>query len=292
MRDPDNTSTRLGVWACDAFVKKNSGRGFKRAPYLILDRRCNSGVTDRYELLCSRRSAEWERRIVGVGSKAYPGNGIRMFLRPAKKAVMSSTLYWADGPLGHSSIEPLNLIIPILWQMYGPRCGFQQGVKMTMSALRDMVASYFPEMGGPSDVTAVITGHTSLAERGVVMDTNAKPYQEQLAMHLESQVKIGLIMSESNQTKGGTLRLTNWTDPVPPLLLRAVQRTIPSRIKVCELDCRLIAQALIDDIEAGNENDEPTVNDESTVVAIAVPASPHSLYAPAPRAPLGEIEQP
>ena len=74
------------------------------------------------------------------------------------------------------------------------------------------------------------------------------------------------------------------------MLLRAIQRTIPSRIKVCELDCRLIAQALIDDIEAGNENDEPTV--AATVAAGAVPASPHSLYQPAPRAPLGEIEQP
>ena len=33
---------------------------------------------------------------------------------------------------------------------------------MTISALRGMVASYFPEMGSPSDITAVITGHTSL----------------------------------------------------------------------------------------------------------------------------------
>ena len=30
-----------GLWVVDAFVKKNSGRGYKRAPYLMLDRGTN-----------------------------------------------------------------------------------------------------------------------------------------------------------------------------------------------------------------------------------------------------------
>ena len=123
------------------------------------------------------------------------------------------------------------------------------------TVLREMVATYLPEMGVPSDATSVIAGHKSQSERGVVVDSNAPVYQEQLAMHLEPHVKIGMTMSECNQSEQGTLKLTNWTDPVPPRLLQIVQRTLPSRIKVCELDCRLIAQALIDDIANGTDKE-------------------------------------
>ena len=126
---------------------------------------------------------------------------------------------------------------------------------MWLSALREMVAIYLPEMRVPSGATSVIAGHTSQSERGVVMDSNAPVFQEQLAMHLESHVKVGMIMSECNHFEQGTLKLTNWTDPVPPRLLQIVQRTLPSRIKVCELDCRLIAQALIDDIANGTDKE-------------------------------------
>ena len=34
----------VGLWNVDAFVKKNSGRGLKRAPHLVFDRGVNRGV--------------------------------------------------------------------------------------------------------------------------------------------------------------------------------------------------------------------------------------------------------
>ena len=37
----------VGLWNVDAFVKKNSGRGFKRAPHIILNRGVNIGVNER-----------------------------------------------------------------------------------------------------------------------------------------------------------------------------------------------------------------------------------------------------
>ena len=83
----------VGLWHADAFVKKNSGRGFKRAPYLILDRGINLGCTDRYRLLRSRRDPSWGKGVVGDGKSAFPDVGIRMWLMPAKNATMCSDVY-------------------------------------------------------------------------------------------------------------------------------------------------------------------------------------------------------
>ena len=73
----------FGMWNADAFVKKCSGRGFKRAPHLIFDRGVNRGVIRRFKLLTDphRRKPEWDKGIVGTGSDANPGNGIRLFLQ-------------------------------------------------------------------------------------------------------------------------------------------------------------------------------------------------------------------
>ena len=77
----------VGLWNVDAFVKKNSGRGLKRAPHLIFDRGVNRGVVSLFKLLSdpSKRKPEWDKGIIGSGADAKPGNGIRLFLLPLGK---------------------------------------------------------------------------------------------------------------------------------------------------------------------------------------------------------------
>ena len=72
------------------------------------------------------------------------------------------------------------------------------------------------------------------------LDKNAKAYQEQLACDLESQVLVALIMSDAPHDVQYT-----WSSDVPRRLLDIVRRTIPSRIKACDLDCRLICKDLL-----------------------------------------------
>ena len=55
--------------------KKNSGRGMKRAPYILLDRGVNIGVCRRFKILAGGRDPRWPRGIEGDGPKAMPANG-------------------------------------------------------------------------------------------------------------------------------------------------------------------------------------------------------------------------
>ena len=51
---PSSSPARTyGLWNVDAFVKKNSGRGFKKAPHIIFDRGVNKGIVARFRHRCS-----------------------------------------------------------------------------------------------------------------------------------------------------------------------------------------------------------------------------------------------
>lgn len=242
----DRPSRRdVGIWHCDAFVKKNSGRGFKRAPYLILDRGVTLGCTERYRLIKSRRDSSWPTGVTGVGQSAFPDVGIRLFLMPDKNAAISSPVYWKKLGIGHNYLEPLKLVVPIILRMHGPRSGIVPGAAYTNSAMRKTVAHILPERGVPPDVCAVIVGHTAVAASGIKLDKQAPSYQEQLAMDLESQVKASLIMSDDPAVASFT-----WESVVPPRLMTIIRQTLPSRIKACDLDCRIIARELLRDEDA------------------------------------------
>ena len=119
-----------------------------------------------------------------------------------------------------------------------------------MTALRTLVADRGPELGMPHDFGSVITGHGQVAQKGIVMDKNMMPYHEQLAMDLENQTKTSMIMSECGKDFSESHgRPFHWCDPVPADILSLVRRTLPNRIKACDLDCRLIAADLIADLK-------------------------------------------
>ena len=120
----------FGMWNADVFVKKCSGRGFKRAPHLIFDRGVNRGVVRRFKLLTdpSRRKPEWDKGIVGTGSDAKPGNGIRLFLQPLGKVQVGDQLWFKNIGIGKHHLQPLQLLAPVILEIYGASCGMSLGV--------------------------------------------------------------------------------------------------------------------------------------------------------------------
>ena len=238
---------QYGLWNVDAFIKKNSGRGFKRAPHLIFDRGVKRAVVGRFKLLSdpSKRNPEWSTGIVGTGSDAKPGNGIRLFLQPLDKANFDSPIWFKNVSIGKHHIQPLSLIAPLIIAKHGPSCGIVVGVDYGMTALRALVADWGPEVGMPHCVNGVITGHGLLAQKIIVMDKNMRPYHEQLAMDLENQCKCGMVMSNCGRDFPDGQRPFHWCDQVPPFVLDVIRRTLPQRTKACGLDCRLIAKELI-----------------------------------------------
>jgi hypothetical protein len=145
----------VGLWNADAFVKKNSGRGFKRAPHLIFDRGVNRGLMAGFKLLTdpSNRKPEWSKGIIGTGSDAKPRNGIRLFLQPLDKAEPHHALRFKNTGTGKHHLQPIALVVPIIMQMYGPSCGISPGADYSTTYLRTLVAYYGPEVCMPNDTT-------------------------------------------------------------------------------------------------------------------------------------------
>ena len=250
-----------GLWNVDAFVKKNSGRGFKKAPHITFDRGVNKGIVARFRLISdrSKRKAEWTNGIVGEGLDAKPGNGIRLFLQPLLKCHRSDPLWYQNVGIGTHLLQPLKLIAPLIIEQYGGKSGMQVGVDYSLAALRPLVADYGPEHSMPSEISSVITGHVVFQQKGILMDKNMRPYQEQLAMDLENQVKAAMLMSDCGRKFGpgnpGKAAFT-WNDDVPPFLLDVIRRTMPTRIRACDMDCRLIARGLIGNLVDGTAGEQ------------------------------------
>ena len=115
--------------------------------------------------------------------------------------------------MGKHHLQPISLIVPIIMQMYGPSCGIATGADFSMTCLRCLVADYGPEVMMPHDITSVVAGHGALQQQGlVVVDKNLRPYQEQLAMDLENQVKCGMVMSDCGRKFGNGQRPFHWND--------------------------------------------------------------------------------
>ena len=226
----------LGLWNVDAFVKQHTGRGFKRAPHIILDRGVNQGVVARYKLLKSRRNPTWSNGIVGEGLDALPAAGIRMFLQPGQQVKMTSPLYWQKMGIGTNNMQPLKIIIPCIIQELGSKCGIPFGFQPTMSARRSMISDIGPEMGMPHDIGSVITGHVSLAPEK--RDKNQRGYQEQLAMDLRNQLKCSFILSDAGREMAPDQKRFNWNDDDPEKLVKVIREALPLRLRQCDLDCR------------------------------------------------------
>ena len=248
----------LGLWNVDAFVKKNTGRGWKRAPHIILDRGVNQGVVARYKLLKSRRNSTWPKGIVGEGLDALPAAGIRMFLQPGQQVKMTSPVYWQKMGIGTNNMQPLKIIIPCIIQELGSKCGIPFGFQPTMSALRSMISDIGPEMGMPHDIGSVITGHVSLAPEK--RDKNQRGYQEQLAMDLRNQLKCSFILSDAGREMAEGQERFNWTNDVPEKLVTVIRETLPKRLRQCDLDCRESAADCIRELINGNATAPKTID--------------------------------
>ena len=107
---------------------------------------------------------------------------------------MGDQLWFKNVGIGKHHLQPLQLLAPVMLKIHGPTCGISLGADYSMAALRTLVADRGPELGMPHDVGSVITGHGQVAQKGIVMDKNMKPYHEQLAMDLENQTKTSMIM--------------------------------------------------------------------------------------------------
>ena len=250
-----DVSDKIGLWNIDAFVKKNTGRGYKRAPHIILDRGVNQGVVSRYELAKSKRNPDWSNGTVGDGLDALPAPGIRLFLHPLQQAKITSKVYWQNVGMGTNLIQPLALLLPVVRYEISAKSGIPHGLKPSMSALRSMVADAGPEMGMPHDVASVITGHGSLTVEK--RDKQMRPYQEQLAMALREQLKCAFILSDAGREMEPDQHRFNWNDAVPDRLVTVLRTAImPHRLKQFDLDCREAAADCIKELNAGGGDKE------------------------------------